>query len=236
MKIDYREHDLIKLLQASTTANLPVGDIWIGLEEEEEKEEEKEKEEKEKKGGLVIERKTVKDLEASILDGRYREQRGRILSYCHQQGAQPLYIIEGPLRTKLPKETIMKFLNRLTLHYQIAVIRTESVFETAEWLKTLEAQWEKNPQDLQRTTELVQVSDGLHVQKKVNANDPKQFTLACLTQCTGVSVKMAEAIHQSIGSLSEVMKASQEEIQQIKVGTRKIGPVVSKRLWELLHA
>jgi ERCC4-type nuclease len=233
MKIDYREQDLIRAFP-NTAINLPVGDIWICKEEKEEKEEEEK--EKEKENGLVIERKTVKDLEASIMDGRYREQRGRILAYCHEHHTQPLYIIEGPMRTrKLPKETLMKFLNRLTLHYQIAVIRTESVYETIEWLKTLEEQWKKDPKELQRTTALVQVSDGIHVQKKVNANDPKQFTLACLVQCPGISVKMAEVIYNEIGVLSEVMKATEKQIQEIKVGARKIGPVVSKRLFDLLH-
>ena len=65
--IDTREIKLIELLQIQkgNIRQLDVGDIWIG----------------EGEMGLVIERKSIRDLESSILDGRYKEQLGRILSY-----------------------------------------------------------------------------------------------------------------------------------------------------------
>ena len=75
--LDTRESELIKILEATEIKQLPVADIWIG--------------------DLIIERKSIRDLEASILDGRYREQRGRILAYCQENKAQPMYILEGNL-------------------------------------------------------------------------------------------------------------------------------------------
>ena len=80
------------------------------------------------------------------------------------------------------------------------------------------------------------MADGLHVQKKVNAQDPRQFSIACLSQTPGVSVKMAEALVEAFGSLKGVMEASVKDIENVKVGARKVGPVVSKRLHELLTA
>lgn len=226
--LDTRESELIKLLENSTVKQLPVGDIWIGLTPEE----------KVAEGALIIERKSIKDLEASILDGRYREQRGRILSYCQENKTQPIYILEGALSSntgRLQKKAIMKFINRLTLRYQIPVLQTESVQETAELIQALIEQWKEDPTALQRTTELVKVTDGIHVQKKANAGDHKQFTISCLAQCPGVSVKMAEALVATFGSLKGVIEAPVKEIEAIKVGTRKVGPVVSKRLSELLN-
>ena len=225
--VDTREGDLIKILTNSPVKQLPVGDIWIGFQEDTIKE-----------GALIIERKSIRDFEASILDGRYKEQRGRILSFCQENKTQPMYILEGSLSSatgRLQKKALMKMLNRLVCHYQIPVMQTASLQETAELINALVEQWTEDPTSLQRTTELVKVTDGIHVQKKANAMDHKQFAISCLAQCPGVSVKMAMALLETFGSLKAIMEAPTEEIEGIKVGTRKIGPVVSKRLNMILN-
>jgi ERCC4-type nuclease len=132
--IDHRESDLITCLESKKelmeVKQLVVGDIWIGMGNDE----------KMIEGGLIIERKSIKDLEASILDGRYREQRGRILSFCQENKTQPMYILEGALSSntgRLQKKAIMKFINRLIFHYQIPVMQTASVQQTAELIQTL---------------------------------------------------------------------------------------------------
>jgi len=225
--VDTREGDLIKILTNSPVKQLPVGDIWIGFQEDTIKE-----------GALIIERKSIRDFEASILDGRYKEQRGRILSFCQENKTQPMYILEGSLSSatgRLQKKALMKMLNRLVCHYQIPVMQTASLQETAELINALVEQWTEDPTSLQRTTELVKVTDGIHVQKKANAMDHKQFAISCLAQCPGVSVKMAMALLETFGSLKAIMEAPTEEIEGIKVGTRKIGPGVSKRLNMILN-
>ena len=83
---DSREREVIQRFPDISTRTLSVGDIWIGISGEDVR-----------PGGIVAERKTIQDFEASILDGRYREQRTRLLTYCQQQSARPLYIIEGSL-------------------------------------------------------------------------------------------------------------------------------------------
>lgn len=228
--LDTREGELIRLLQApqDIVKQLPVADIWIGITESNTLSE----------GGLLIERKSIRDLEASILDGRYREQRGRLLASCHENKTQPMYIIEGSFSSgtgRLTKKALMKFINRLIFHYNIAVMQTASLSETAELIQTLAEQWKEDPTSLQRTTELIKVTDGIHVQKKANAMDPRQFAICCIAQCPGVSVKAAEQLVITFGSLPGVLQATKEEVEQVKVGARKIGPVVSKRLYELLH-
>jgi ERCC4-type nuclease len=229
--IDTRETELIKYIQNTnniqyTIKQLPVADIWIGISGENISE-----------GGLVIERKSIRDLEASILDGRYREQRGRILSFCNENKAQPVYILEGSLSSstgRLQKKAIMKFINRLIFHYQIPVIQTVSTYETFELLYALMEQWNEDPKSIQRTTELVKVTDGIHIHKKSNACDHTNFAIACLAQCPGVSVKIAESIIRELGTLPDVINAEIEKIASIKVGSRKIGPVVAKRLSDIL--
>jgi ERCC4-type nuclease len=120
-------------------------------------------------------------------------------------------------------------------HYHIAVMQTASLQETAELIQALEEQWKEDPTSLQRTTDIIKVTDGIHIQKKTNAADPKQFAICCLAQCPGVSVKAAEQLVSTFGSLHGVIQTTQEELEQVKVGNRKLGPVVSKRLYELLH-
>ena len=207
---------------------LPVADIWIGCQDGTPLE-----------GAVLIERKSIRDLEASILDGRYREQRGRLLAFCHESKAQPMYVIEGSLSSstgRLAKRALLTFLHRLTLHYQIPVMQTASIEETAELIDTLVEQWKEDPTSLQRTTDIIKVTDGIHVQKKANASDPTYFAISCLAQCPGVSVKMAETLITTFHSFSGIMKATVKEMEVVKVGTRKVGPVVSQRLHALLHA
>jgi ERCC4-type nuclease len=226
--LDTRESELITLLHDVTVKALPVGDILIGVKEDGAMAE----------GGIIIERKSIRDLEASILDGRYREQRGRILAFCEENKTQPMYILEGSLSSstgRLQKSALMKFIQRLIFHYQIPVIQTASIRETAELLETMMEQWKEDPTRLKQTTERITMTDGIHVHKKANAADPKQFAIACLAQCPGVSVKMAEALITQFGSLHGVISAPVKEVEQVKVGTRKVGPVVSKRLHELLN-
>ena len=225
--LDTREAELITLLDGVTVKALPVGDTWVGVKEDGAMAE----------GGIVIERKSIRDLEASILDGRYREQRGRILAFCEENKTQPMYILEGSLSSstgRLQKSALMKFIQRLVLHYQIPVIQTASIQETAELLQTMMEQWKEDPTRLKQTTERIKMTDGIHVQKKANAADPKQFAIACLAQCPGVSVKMAEALIAHFGSLQGVISVPVKEIEQVKVGARKVGPIVSKRLHEIL--
>lgn len=151
-----------------------------------------------------------------------------------------MYILEGSLSSstgRLQKSALMKFIQRLVLHYQIPVIQTASIRETVELLETMMEQWKEDPTRLKQTTERITMTDGIHVQKKANASEPKQFAITCIAQCPGVSVKMAEALITQFGSLQGVMTAPVKDIEEVKVGARKVGPVVSKRLHEILtHA
>jgi ERCC4-type nuclease len=240
LTIDTRESDLIRILSGidgTTVKQLPVADIWIGINATGNVQQEVSATDSQNMSGVIIERKSIKDLEASILDGRYREQRGRILAFCQENKAQPMYILEGSLSSgtgRLQKKAIMKFINRLIFHYQIPVMQTASVQETAELVQSLVEQWKDDPKNLQRNMDAIKVTDGIHIQKKANASDHKQFAISCLAQCPGVSVKMAEAIMDTFGTLPDVINADAKEIEVIKVGNRKVGPVVSKRLSNIL--
>ncbi len=85
--IDVREEKLVEILNAKAGGHhvraLPVGDVqvdyWSG------------------RPGWLTERKPAPDLQASLCDGRWAEQRSRLLK-C---GRTAVYIIEGDVRVAL---------------------------------------------------------------------------------------------------------------------------------------
>ena len=225
--VDTRERELIPLLNWPTRT-LPVGDIWIGLSGEHVT-----------KGGVVIERKTTDDLEASILDGRYREQRTRLTTYCQERSARPLYVIEGPMDRlwgKLTQETLQKYLNRLTLRYGVSIIHTEVINSTAKLCQTLVSQIAAEPEVFVSTDPAaIPYSHTVSVSKRTNREDPKNFAACALQGCPGISAAAAEAILTVFTNLAGVMGAEEEKLAAVLVGKRKLGPTVAKRLFGLLH-
>lgn len=225
--IDTRERELIIKL-GSLTKSLPVGDVWIGLSGE-----------ILQTGGIIAERKTVADLEASIMDGRYREQRTRLLSHCQLNGYRPLYIIEGELdriNGRLTKVALRKFLTRLTLRYGVSVLQTDSVQDTANLCTTLAEQLKEDPKVFQ-TEEAAKVTytDTISVHRKGNTDDPAVFASAVLQQCSGISGAGAKAILEVYSTIPAILATTPQHLSVIMVGKRKLGLVVAQRLHTLLH-
>jgi ERCC4-type nuclease len=218
MILDTRERELITKLQWETKM-LPVGDIWIGP--------------------IIAERKTAADLEASILDGRYREQRTRLLSHCQVNNLRPLYIIEGELdriNGRLTKQALLKHLTRLTLRYGVSVLQTESIDDTARLCQILSDQIKEDPSVFSsEEAQKVQYTDTISIQKRGNREDPGIFASAVLQQCPGVSAAGATAILAECKTLPGVWAATDQQLAAILVGKRKLGPMVGKRLYDLLH-
>jgi ERCC4-type nuclease len=128
VKIDARERELIPLIREKigemTTADqitisvesLPLGDIIFCKDEQE---------------LLIIERKSVDDLAASIKDGRYQEQSYR-LDGTELHNHNIVYLIEGNMaRTKFDKNALYSAMFSLQYYKGFSVWRTFSIDETA---------------------------------------------------------------------------------------------------------
>jgi len=119
MQVDTRETQLIALLTQSgvefQVQTLCLGDISLP--------------------GYLIERKTGSDLVASIIDGRLREQRSRLLA----SGLRVIYIIEGPLvsRNRVPISTSVGAIVNMIIRDRLQVLRTFDTRETAAFLCNL---------------------------------------------------------------------------------------------------
>lgn len=220
--LDTREHGLIGLM-SNPQQQLPVGDAWIC----------------DASGAplVVVERKTTADFEASFLDGRYREQRTRLLAFCAEKKARPLYILEGGLdgrRRSLERPALQKLVHRLMLRYGVAVWQTRDLEDTAATLGLLAAQVKDDAKVFEAET--LSYTDVMSTIKRKNSEDPTVFAVGCLQQCPGVSANAAKALVDAFGGFQGVLAAEEKSLAETKVGARKLGPVVAKRLWGLLHS
>ena len=119
-------------LQGVTFAALEVGDFRIEA------------------GGrtVIIERKTLPDLAASIKDGRYREQKARLLAACEAAHALAVYAIEGTglsWRTAegshingLPSTALQTILHQLAVDRRgVRLVRTSDAGDTWAYVRGL---------------------------------------------------------------------------------------------------
>ncbi len=238
--VDYREHSLHDALKVQhEMKQLHVGDIHIG---------------DAAKPALILERKTFADFEASIMDKRYREQRGRLLAFGAETGARVGYILEGmpsaaqqrigdslfvkaavpAAGSRLSETAIMKIVSRLMYRHSIPVFRTLSVEGTAQLVEGLWSQWTEDNSVFQVETAPQRATDGIQVVKKNNSEDPLLFGASMLCLVTGVSPRIAEAWIATFGSAGAVMRADTKALADVKVGSRRVGDAVATRavnLW-----
>jgi ERCC4-type nuclease len=148
IKVDSREHDLLQKIQyfISTipifnkiqveTHALPIGDIIICDSTKEDK--------------LIIERKSVNDLLASIKDGRYEEQSYR-LNGLNYHNHNIIYLIEGDIAhvnrfksdNKIEKLTLYSAIFSLNYYKGFSVLRSFSLEESATILCNMAYKLEK---------------------------------------------------------------------------------------------
>jgi ERCC4-type nuclease len=145
--IDVREQELIQQIQNLITTipsfkelelkieNLPLGDVILSNKEE---------------NLVIIERKSINDLIASIKDGRYEEQSYRLNGLDHPNH-NILYVIEGDLNkmnrfrdTRIEKLTLYSAIFSLNYTKGFSVIRTFSMEETAIFICNSAVKLRKN--------------------------------------------------------------------------------------------
>ena len=241
MILDSREHGLKALLPGASSETLPVGDIWIGVSSETSSSTSSSSTSSSStlpvvSKGLIIERKSVADLEASVVDGRYREQRSRCMAFATERSASFVYIIEGPLEgRRLGTNALTKYLTSICIRHHIPVLRTNTIEETAELCKVLEDQWTNDPAVFVQPASLSYV-ETRGATRQANTDDPTVFAVSVLACCRGVSVSIAQELLRAFGSLQGVMASSEGDLAAVKVGKQTFGKVKAERLYRLLHS
>ena len=196
---------------------------------------------------LIIERKTMGDLYSSIQDGRYKEQKIRLMN--HYSNHQIVYIIEGTISCsskffKKAKPITDGALLNMTFRDKLNVIRTKDVSDTASILYKIGNKIIKNPEFFKNDSETPKMNylDTIKICKKDNMT-PKLCNIVQLSQIPGVSKQMAEIIIEKYDSLSNLIMEytkldnlddKQKLLKNIELTNRKIGPVISKRIYDFL--
>jgi len=152
IKVDIREHDLLQQFKFLVenipifkqliikTETLPIGDVIITDDAGEEK--------------LIIERKSVSDLLASIKDGRYEEQSYRLNGLPHHNH-NIIYLIEGDVNrpnrfktdNKVEKITLYSAMFSLNYYKGFSVFRSFSLEESATIICNMAYKLEREPAD-----------------------------------------------------------------------------------------
>lgn len=182
-----------------TSCQLPLGDVAIYSEE---------------KLVLLIERKSLSDLTASISDGRYAEQSFR-LNECDLPNHDIIYMIEGNLENYTPRfgrvdrAAIYSSIVSLQCFKGFSIIRSNSIHESGEYVvrfanKLLKGGIDKMhsaPGDVKPRV----YTDTLR-QKKAFI-EPSNIHTLWLSQIPGVSTNVAEILLNKFGSIWQLRDA-----------------------------
>ncbi len=266
LTIDHREKDLKSVFPNAEFKNLDLGDIHIKYKEQ---------------TFLLIERKTMKDLIASVNDGRYREQKKRLLESGIPK-ERIMYLLEGRI-DDIPGQmkTLFGMIINTIFRDKIQIIRFETIEETIYFIKRIMEKLEKNDPNIidininiinstiktnleNNDTQILDTnSENKNEQKdSIELNNEYLSTIKLkkkdnlttnncsilqLAQIPGMSVSNAQVILDKYKSIAEIinsfnqleeskrsMMVSDIEISLSNGKTRKLGKVLSERIYQYL--
>ena len=239
MIIDFREKDILKYCNEQLngrnieikTDNLLLGDIQIDK--------------------LLIERKTINDLAASIVDGRYKEQSFRLLKAL-EEGYKVFYFIEGNMDLytgAISKNTLVSTIYSLT-HKGFQVLLTKNSKDTAffvlQFAEKMKKESEKMEKQCEKQSEIkgneqkitYENTEGV-VQTKKNKNITKDnISVFMLCQIPGISTTTAGILLEKYGHLSKLILAMKEnlnEFEEFRHNGKKLNKNIIKNLNEFLR-
>lgn len=248
IKIDNREKELIKLIDSKQEKdakpykvcyeNLDIGDIQIIDADTNEI-------------LIMIERKTLADLSASIKDGRYKEQKERII-HSLKKNIRKIVLIEGTdfsnftLSLKIFDSVIINTMIRDNIHIHLS----KSLCDTMTFIENIMANLPKYYSDLK-----AEIVDNIHKEYdgEHNCKTGKKDNLTVemcfrnmLSQITGISTAIAQVIVERYITMDSLLSALKKtdadinigvkELSDLKYGTaqRRIGDKISSKIYEHL--
>lgn len=183
---------------------------------------------------LIIERKTLTDLQSSITDGRFREQKHRLSESVNSD--KVLYIIEGS-KKQCPKSIDGAIVNLLFKH-DFKVLQTTCLDDTFSKLMLIYKKFRDG--ELSKTTVCTPVS----LKFKRDQIESHKFAVQ-LSTIPGVSFSVAQVISRTYPSMKALVdkynecgsvenKANMLSVIQI-TEKRKIGVALSTKIYEYIH-
>jgi ERCC4-type nuclease len=237
LEIDYREHAIIDLFLLKNTdinykvCNLIIGDFIIKNERDEIL--------------FVIERKSINDLCASIVDGRMSEQRSRLIESI-KDPKKIIYIIEGKKNEGLihgkNHDTSIKSINSCILNlifkHEYKVILTESKQDTLDNILLLYTKISNNLLELGENYTKINI---IKKSDKINNN----IFINMLSVIPSISIKIAMKIHDKYQTFNDLIIGynlitneddKKTMLSNIQVSTtRKVGKAVSEKIYYSIY-
>lgn len=221
--LDCREHKLIEIFPDTKTEQLDIGDIlYVNSENHSEIK-------------CIVERKTLNDLSSSIIDGRYKEQKCRLLS----SGIKVVYILEGMSKNKygVKFSTLLSAMLNMQFRDNITVIRTKDVEETSQILIMLK----DKIKNIQNDNQIRQITyeSSVCLSKKLNMTKDTVFIkqLSCIP---GVSDKIAKDIANIFPTMKDLIihyntLENDKDKECLLTTIDGIGIIISRKIYNFLY-
>jgi len=241
--IDNREHSLIALtkplfaaagLEEPTIAMLDIGDIQII---------------RNGQPYIIIERKTFDDFASSMADGRYREQKARLIA-TKQPNQRILYLLEGQLSIAMTRKygrmaetSMISAWTRAMFKDGLHFLNLPTTAATADWLLSIMIKLIKDPAEYDGGAGISTTAAyvGLLTTKKKDNITPDVCYRSMLCSITGVSEIGADAIAKKWPTMVELCESlkSGAVLEDTPIPTsggkvRRLGPAVANRIREML--
>jgi ERCC4-type nuclease len=177
---------------------------------------------------ILIERKTVDDLIASIKDGRYKEQKCRLINE-QRNNTTVIYLIEGDIwkSKKFKPDTLYSALINTMIRDNIFVYISKDIHHTILFLTKIYKQLEKT-KDVPPTATGEDTSYAQYIKPNKKANiTPKICFINQLRQIPMVSYTIATVIADKYGTMKNLLTtATPEELYEIKINNRRISKAI----------
>lgn len=201
--IDHRETKLKQYFSGKDSiqfVNLELGDILINYNQE---------------LFLIIERKTLDDLSASIKDGRYKQQKLRLFN--HYPKHKIMYIIEGNMNQSnntlisgLSIYTLFSSIINCLLRDNLFVYKTLNIQETIQFIENMIIKLQKQGISFTLTKSNQDLKNEFQhsmIQKKKKHNiTPELCFIGQLCQIPGISMKKATKIAEIYPNMNAIFK------------------------------
>ena len=194
---------------------------------------------------LIFERKTCADLLSSINDGRYREQKSRLLSNFKK--SQICYIIENDISASLNKyrksgrQIVIGALVNKCFRDGLKTIKTRNIEETCDFLANICKKVVTNPEFFE-VSETGEQSQNESLDSSINKGDsyaanikiakkdnitPQRFSILSLTIIPGVSSNIASTIISHFKGLPNLIVAISklDGEEQVKIFVKNLSDI-----------
>jgi len=229
VEIDYREKGLVEILRNFhdlethiEVCNLDVGDIRILHDD---------------LVVAIIERKTSQDLLSSIKDGRYKEQKARLVDNYALNKIYYLIEISECFRPQTVEAIRGAIINTL-LRDDIKVVMVNNIHNTAYFIKDIVNRLQKFPKKYIGIANASVVKPS-HVHTKKTCITPEHFLIDVLSHIPSVSTNIARVVAEHYDmNLEKMMKEYDEKIvAELKLVSsgRRVGPKIATRIKTYLY-